>query len=179
MLTGTFRKVLTIALSAVLTALFSISASAQVEQCPYIENPAHRDPISPQVKERMIELCIEDNKRDFERLVKRTEQLAQLTDEIRTSFEENKQLSKADREKLSEAKALLDKIRGELRADDDDDEEENPRPESVVDAIEKLSESSARLLDEIKKTTRHTISAVAIQSSNTVLKLVKWLQFSN
>lgn len=169
--------------SAVIFAVFvgflALPVSAQIEQCPYIENPAHREPISPQVKERMIELCIEDNKKDFERLLERSEQLARLTSEIKVSFGENNQLSKADREKLEEAEKLLDNIRDELRADDDDDDEDRKRPESVIEAVEMLSENAAQLVDEIKKTTRHTISAVAIQSSNTVLKLVKWLRIRN
>lgn len=173
-------KLIKSSLPALLIALCVSAAAAQTERCPYIENPAHREPLSPQVKERMIELCIQDTKKDFEELVARTEQLAKLTDEIRTSFEEKKQLSSGDREKLAEAEKLLDKIRDELRADDDgDDDEKRKKPESVIEAIEMLSDSTAKLVDEIKKTTRHSISAVAIQSSNTVLKLVKWLRFTN
>ncbi|MCO6510790.1 MAG: hypothetical protein J5I65_08350 [Aridibacter famidurans] len=167
------------ALPALFIALFTSVAFAQIERCPYIENPAHREPLSPHVKERMIELCIRDTKKDFEELVARTEQLAKLTDEITASFKENKELSGEDREKLAEAEKLLDKIRDELRADDDGDDDDKKEPTSVVEAIEMLSKNTARLVGEIKKTTRHSISAVAVQSSNTVLKLVKWLRFTN
>lgn len=172
-------KTITLTLPALLVALFASIAVAQTERCPYIENPAHREPLSPHVKERMIELCIQDTKKDFEELVARTEELAKLTDQIKASFEEKKGLSSGDREKLAEAEKLLDKIRDELRADDDGDEDEKKKPKSVVEAIEMLSESTSKLVGEIKKTTRHSISAVAIQSSNTVLKLVKWLRFTN
>lgn len=130
------------------------------------------------MKERMIELCIEDTKKDFEEMLERTERVAELTSEIRLSFAENNELSKDDREKLGEVEELLSKIRKELRADDDDDEKEK-RPLSVIEAIDLLQENTTKLVDEIKKTTRHTISAVAIQSSGTVMKLVKWLRFSN
>ncbi|HUF05085.1 MAG TPA: hypothetical protein VMM38_13040 [Aridibacter sp.] len=171
-------KLIKLTLPLLLGILVS-AAPAQTERCPYIDNPAHRETLSPHVKERMIELCIRDTKKDFERLVARTEQLAKLTDEIKASFEEKKELSSGDREKLAEAEKLLDKIRNELRADNDGDDDEKKKPNSVVEAIEMLSTNTAKLVGEIKKTTRHSISAVAIQSSNTVLKLVKWLRFTN
>ena len=158
----------------------AVTVPAQVENCPYVQNPPFRRPLSPHIKQRMIELCIEDNKKDFEKMMRRTEKLARLTKEIETSFEENKRLSRSDKKKLKEAEKLLDKIRDELRADDDDDDaERRRRPRDVVEAVEMLSENTAKLVDELKKTTRHTISAVAIQSSGTVLKLVKWLRFRN
>lgn len=160
--------------------LFSaVAGFGQTEQCPYIENPAHREPLSPQLKERMIELCIEDNKKDFERLLERTNELAKLTAEIRESFEKNKKLSKDDKKKLEEAENLVDKIRGELKADYDKDEERKERPKSVAEAIDELSDNTAMLVKEIHKNTRHTISVLAIQSSNKVLAIVKWLRFSN
>lgn len=161
----------------ILTAAFP--AAAQIERCPYIENPAHREPLSKQVKERMIELCIEDTKKDFEAMLERTERVAKLTDEIRASYAENRELSKDDRSKLIEVEELLSKIRKEMHADDDNDDEKEKRPKSVLEAIDLLQQNTLKLVDEIKKTTRHSISAVAIESSNTVMKLIKWLRFSN
>lgn len=156
---------------------FAATTLAQVERCPYIVNPAHREPISDHLKERMIELCIADNKREFEKLLERTEELAKLTDEIEASFNENNALSKEDREKLDEAEDLVSKIRKELKADDDDYDQKK-KPSNVVEAINLLKENTTRLVDEIKKTSRHSISVVAIQSSTAVLKLVKWLRFN-
>ena len=165
-----------IAVAAAVILAIPAVAFAQIEECPYIENPAHREPLSKQMKERMIELCIEEKKKDFDRMVERTEELAKISNEIEESFVEHNALSKEDREKLDKAEELLSKIRKELRADDDDDDKDKPK--SVSDAVKQLQETTAELLEEIKKTTRHTISAVAIQSSNTVLRLVKFLRFN-
>lgn len=167
-------------LTPMAAVIFALAASsmAQIERCPYIVNPAHREPISDHLKERMIELCIADNKREFEKLLERTEELARLTDEIETSFNENNSLSDKDRKKLDEAEDLVSKIRKELKADDDDNEDQKKKPRNVVEAIILLKENTTRLVDEIKKTSRHSISVVAIQSSTTVLKLVKWLRFN-
>lgn len=173
------KSVLSVTASfGLLLVVFAASVSGQTERCPYIENPAHREPLSKQMKERMIELCIQDTKKDFDEMVERTERVAKLTNEIKLSFAENNELSKDDREKLGEVEDLLSKIRKEMRADDEEDDKEK-RPKSVVEAINLLQENTTKLVGEIKKTTRHTISAVAIQSSGTVMKLVKWLRFSN
>ncbi len=149
---------------------------SQIERCPYIENPAHREPLSKQMKERMVELCIEETKKDFDRMLERTEELAKLTDEIEESFKGTNRLTKEDREKLEKAEDLLEKIRKELNADDDDDDDKD-KPKDAVEAVQLLQETTYKLLDEIKKTSRYSISAVAIQSSNTVMRLVKFLRF--
>jgi ATP-dependent Lon protease len=169
-------RLVRIILIAAFVAALPICVYSQIEQCPYIDNPAHREPLSKQMKERMIELCIEENKKDFDRMVERTEELAKLSKEIEESVAANRKLRKDDREKLDKAENLLSKIRKELHADDDDEGDED-KPKDVLEAVKLFQENSLKLLDEIKKTTRHSISAVAIQSSNTVLRIVKFLRF--
>ena len=61
--------------------------------------------------------------------------------------------------------------------DESDDDDDKDKPSSMSEAIQALQKNTTALLDEIKKTTRHSISAAAIQSSNTVLKIVKFLRF--
>ena len=58
------RSILSCLAVAAVFLLFPALSNAQIERCPYIENPAHREPLSKQVKERMIELCIEDTKKN-------------------------------------------------------------------------------------------------------------------
>lgn len=160
----------------------AVTASAQVdEQCPHIEpllaRQERRGVSLASIREQLIKLCIKENKEQFEKLVERTEEIARLSDEIGTSYQESNQLSTEDNEKLERVDYLLKKVRSELRADDDDDDEE--LPSSPVDAISMLQQSASSLLAEIKKTTRHSVSLVAIRSSNTVKKIVKFLRFGN
>ena len=81
------------------------------------------------------------------------------------------------RRKLKEVQKLVKKVRSELRASGDDDEKD--LPEDVVEALQLLHKSASDLMSEIKKTTRHSVSLVAIKSSNTVMKIVKFLRFGN
>ena len=78
------------------------------------------------------------------------------------------------------------KIRKELGAEGDDQPvvkdpaapaEGEPKPSNMEEAFNYLKSSTVKLVDELKKTTRFSVSVVAIQSSNTVLKLVRFLRF--
>ena len=134
------------------------------------------------VKEFLAKQRTEKDKKDYEELLERGEQLAAISDQLETEFLRNNQLSSADQAKLQSLEKLVSKIRKELGADDDDPEDEDEEvlarrePSSIREAFTNLKEVTGNLLDELKKSTRFTISAVAIQSSNSVLKLVRFLR---
>jgi len=156
--------------------------NAQIdEQCPHIApllaHQERRQRRTGNVREQLIKLCIKENKKDFEKLVARTEEIAKLTEEIRSSFDEHQALSDTDLEKLERVQGLVKKVRKDLRASKDDEEDE--LPESADVAVVELDKSASSLLAEIKKTTRHTVSLLAIKSSNMVMKFVKFLRFGN
>ena len=155
--------------SVFLIALMAICTNAQTGR------NGRGEPLSKMMREKLVEMQIEEQKKDFDKLVERSELVAKLSKEIETSFSENKKLTDKDRKKLEQVDSLLKKIRRELRASKANTNEKIPN--SVVLAIEHLKENTSKLFEEVKKTTRHSISAVAIQSSNTVLKLVKFLRF--
>lgn len=177
-------KALSFTILLVLTVFLSLPAAvdAQIdEQCPHIEPLLRRKDrfeTAATVREQLIKLCIKENKKEFERLVERTEEIAKLTDELKTSYDENQSLTSKDKEKLERVQDLVKKVRSELRASSDKDDKKD-LPKTVVDALNELQESASNLLVEIKKTTRHSVSLVAIKSSNTVMKIVKFLRFGN
>jgi hypothetical protein len=47
----------------------------------------------------------------------------------------------------------------------------------MVNAFKVLQSNTVQLFDEIKKSTRYSVSVVAIQTSNMLLKLVKFIRF--
>ena len=80
---------------------------------------------------------------------------------------------------------MVTKIRKELGAEDDDASakdpaaptvEAEPKPSNTEEAFSYLKSTTIKLVDELKKTTRFSVSVVAIQSSNTILKLVRFLR---
>ena len=87
----------------VLIALMALpsAVSAQIDQqCPHIApllaQQERQQRSRGNIREQLVKLCIKENKKDFEKLVERTEQIAKLTDEIKTSFDETQSLSAED-----------------------------------------------------------------------------------
>lgn len=161
-----------------LISMFSICIDAQVNNCSNIGIIRGED-YPEQIREKLTELCIKEAKEDFQQLLDRGEEIATLTDELEISFAKNNGFTSVDREKIERVENLLKKIRKDLQADDDDDDEKESKPQSLIEAVHTLKEKTSDLFEELKKTSRYSISAVAIQSSNTILKLVRFIKKVN
>src|SRR5687767_13069356 len=123
------------------------------------------------------------DKKDHEQMLARGEQALKLATQLEASFAQNHDLSREDRARLESLEETVRKIREELGGDDDDSADVEPagtveesKPSTIEEAFKYLQSTTVKLVDELKKTTRFSISAIAIQSSNSVLKLVKFLR---
>ena len=128
------------------------------------------------LKENIQKGRIEEEKKEYEEMLKRGEEAAKLSEELTKSFEQNQTLSAEDQKKLLRLEKLVKKIRDDLGGEDDKEADMN-RPSSLDNALKAVQENASNLLMALKKTTRLTISAIAIESSNTVLKLVRFIRF--
>ena len=141
----------------------------------------NKDDLPKSFKEMLSKQRVERERKDHEELLKRGDEAVELTVELEQAFQQNNGLSQREQQKLEALEKVVTKIRKELGGDDDDESEDalliqERRPSSVNEAFGFLKESTLQLVDELKRTTRFTISAVAIQSSNTVLKIVQFLR---
>ena len=119
------------------------------------------------------------DKKDHQELLKRGEQAAALSEQLENAFEQKNELSLQDRQKLDSLEKIVTKIRRELGGDDDGEEavyEGDKKPSTAREAFNILKTTTVKLFDELKKTTRFSISVIAIQNSNSVLRLVKFLR---
>ena len=133
-------------------------------------------------KETLDKMRIEKEKKDFKEMIDRGDEALKLSEELEHSFEQNGKLSESDLARLEKVEKLVKKIRDELGGRDDNDQEGDDKdvvPHSLADAVGTLRSSAVTLFDELKKTSRFTISAAAINSSNTVLKLTRFLRFGH
>ena len=136
------------------------------------------------LKEMLAKQKAERDKKDHEELLERGDEALKLAKQLENSFAEHRGLSQQDKARLESLEKIVGKIRKELGGADDGDSTDassldttdDPRPSTVEEAFKYLGSTTVKLVDELKKTTRFSISAVAIQSSNTVLKLVRFLR---
>ena len=161
------------------TAVIFLGTAVSAQIDPF-NRDRQREEDAKIVKEMLAKMQSEREKKEHEELLKRADSALELSDELEKTFEQGHQLSADDR-RLVELEKVVKKIRDDLGGDDDEEEEKaaKERPKDVKDAFLALRRSTLQLVDEVKKTTRYSISVAAIRSSNNVLKLLRFLRFRN
>lgn len=143
-------------------------------------DPARQD-LPDGLKETLAKERIKSEEKEYQELVQRGEEAAKLGEELNKSLATSQKFTAEDVKKLDRLEKIVKKIREELGAKDEDadqDEKKSERPSSFQSAVINIKEDTANLLSEIKKIGRHSISVVAIESSNALLKLVRFLRFN-
>jgi hypothetical protein len=132
-------------------------------------------------KEMLAKQRAEREKKEHEEMLERGEEALRIAKQLETAFDQNKGFSSQDKERLESLEKVVTKIRKELGGDDDDEPGamkpvDEPKPSTMEEAFRFLQSTTVKLVDELKKTTRFSISVIAIQSSNNVLKLIRFLR---
>jgi len=135
------------------------------------------------LREMQKKLQIAEEKKEYDEMLDRAQQAAKISQDLEQSLNGRPALSRSDIEKLENLEKLVKKVRNELGGDNDDDQnaedaDDDPSPRTPADAVKALQSLTSKMLDELKKTTRFGVSVAAIQSSNAVLKVVRFLKFS-
>lgn len=127
--------------------------------------------------ETLEKMRIEREKKEHREMLERGEQALQLSEQLEKSFSQSGKLTKQNYDQIASIEKLTKKIRSGLGGDDDD--EKAGRPEiSEADAVKSLRERVVNLYDELKKTTRFSISATAIEGTNAVLKIARFFRLT-
>jgi len=133
-----------------------------------------KEDLPKNIKESLAKSRIEREKKDYDELLKRGEEALKLGEELEKSFAQNNRFSSDDQKKLDRLEKLVKKIRKELGGDE---MEEQENPSTNQNAVKLLQSKSATLFTELKKASRHSISVLAIESSNSLIKAVRFLRF--
>lgn len=177
-----FIKFLAILIFA-LTGAIAVVAQSADNQGSIFTKP-NDDDRPKSLKETLEKMRIEQEKKDYKEMLDRGDEALKLTEEIEKIVEKNGKLTEREMAKVASVEKLVKKIRSELGgADDDGNNDDQPQAAKAkltpVEGVKSLKNSTLSLLDELKKTSRFTISAAAIQSTNTVLRLTKLLRITN
>jgi len=128
--------------------------------------------------ELRMKQCIKQQQKEYRDLLDNGEEAVKLSSELEKAIEKTQNLETGDQKKLDRLEKLFKKIRGSLGGEEDEPAAEEEKPLSLQAAVKRLSEKASGLLDELKKSTRYSISVVAIQSSNMIIRLVRYIRFS-
>ena len=172
-------------ISIIVVVLSAVAISAQTASNDPWPFPDRRKPDDDSrfVKEMLAKQQSTREKREYESLVERGEAALKLSKELQESFEKNNHLSAVERKKLDEFEKLVSKIRHDLGGNDDDEiqlEAKNENsPKDVREGFLFLKRSTEQLVSEIKRSTRFSVSVLAIESSNTLVFLARFLKFGS
>ena len=168
-----------------LTLVCSGAAFAQFENGPpfFPDRNNRRLDDDNKIKEMLSKQQVAHDKKEYEELLERGEEALRISDQLEKSFASSNQLTANDKRKLESLEKLITKIRNSLGGDDDKDEE-NPKfqenkTSTIKEAFGYLQATTGKLMDELKKTSRFSISAVAIQTSNTLIRLARVLRLKS
>lgn len=132
------------------------------------------------LREVMEKMRIEKEKKDFAEMIKRGKDALALSESLQRSVDARTTFDRKDIETVESVEKLVKKVRSDLGGGDDSDRDDVKSPEkepsSFASGCRSLLSASQKLVEELKKTSRFTISAAAIQSSNAVLRLTRWLK---
>ncbi len=169
----------------------STGTSAQSDASTSSGRTPAKETLPKNIQETLDKHKIEQAKKDHDEMIERGEEALKLSEELEKSVENNNKLSSQDQAKLVRLEKITKKIRKELGGDDDDEAviEETKESSGEVPAIEekmsplssaikRLQTTATKLLNELKKTSRFSVSVIAIQSSNSLLKILKFIKVS-
>lgn len=134
------------------------------------------DPLSRSPLEDMrIKLRLKAEEKEFKDNLERAQDAETISNELIKSFETNNALSAQDKKKLERMEKLVKRIRN-ASGGDDDDVNVIIQSTAVKDILKSISEQTAKLNTEFKKTTRNVVSAAVIENANMILDLIRTLR---
>jgi hypothetical protein len=174
-------------------ALFTLALLVIVAPCLYAQDAAdsrysttrRKEDLPKNLREMLTRQRIEEEKKEHNELLKRGEEALVISGQLEESFAQHQQLSARDKERLDYLATLVKKIRKGIGGEDDDEPEYDSKnknfavedkPSNLETAFKALQSTTVKLVDELKKTTRFSISAIAVQSSNAVLRIVRFIR---
>lgn len=128
------------------------------------------------IMENLAKMRINAARKEFDELVERVKETATISEELNKSYETTQNLNAADTKKIERLEKLVKKIRSQIGAEDAEEISYTESNLNVGSVIKNIKDDAQQLLTEIKKTGRFTVSVVAIESSNSMLKFVRFIK---
>jgi hypothetical protein len=119
-------------------------------------------------------------KKQHEEMLKRGDEALELVDRLQSSLDKNEAFTTRDAKDLESIEKLVNRIRKDLGAGsldrEDDEQTQKARSAGPREAFGYLKRSVYTLVSELNKTSRFSISAAAIQTSDGIIKIARFLR---
>lgn len=183
--TCTFPRYRYFAIAFAVVAIFAFpefAAGQQTDPDRFLPptNDTRKNDMPKSMQDMLAKQQAEKLKKNHEEMLKRGDEALKLSADLEKSFEAKSAFAPTDVEKLQALEKVVSRIRKDLGGDSDEDKEDDTEtqqtPPNTRDAVTFLRSTTVKLVDELKKTSRFTISAIAIQSTNNVIRLARFLR---
>lgn len=131
------------------------------------------------VRETREKMRISQEEKEYNEMMERAAEALRLSERVARSFDVNGRLSDTDLANIESFEKNVKKIRSELGGDDDEKKVDDVLGEkklTVADAVGALKDTTATLFAELKKTSRFSVSAASIETSNAAIKIARFLR---
>jgi hypothetical protein len=144
-----------------------------------IGRPSDDDNERPRsIRESLERMRIERDKKEYNQMIARGEEVLKLSEQVEKAFQQAGQLSPMDYARIANIEKLAKRIREDLGGDDDGEDEDQRKGLSPADAVKSLRAMTVSLFEQLKRTSRFSISATAIESTNALLKITRFLRIT-
>ncbi len=167
---------------AVSTANAQPPVSGEINPPPFPSRGTSQNDDRPKsIREQLSKSRIERERKEHEELLGRGEEALILSERLEYSLEKNNKFTAKDLRDLQALEKVVSRIRRDLGGDSDKQsmvelEKEVGSNSGVKDAFKFLRTSTVNLVSELKKSSRFTVSAAAIQSSNMIISVARFLR---
>ncbi|QQS33175.1 MAG: hypothetical protein IPM50_00925 [Acidobacteriota bacterium] len=146
------------------------------------EGPTPSDSRPKSIQENLEKFRIERENKEFREMIRRGEESLKTADDMAARLSKTNSLTDRDKKDLAQLEKNLKRIRSDLGGSDDkldNAESDVLQSRNTGDLIKKLRDRTSDLLDELKRSTRFTISAGAIETANAALRVLRFMRLTN
>lgn len=159
-----------VALLVGILILLGQAICAQVGNTGFPDERRQKEEFPLSIREMLEKKRIEEEKKEYNELLQRSKEVAELGEALFNAYEKQKTLTSEEIKKLERLEKLLKKIRDELGGESD--ENENQQVKSLDEAFKFIKENTKELSSIVEKSTRFAVSATAIEVSNALLETI-------
>lgn len=174
------RRIIDLSIIVLLFPTVVLCQNTGSDQSVIPGSPASQNETRPKtIEENLEKLRIERENKEFREMLRRGEEALKVADDLAERVSRGTNGLQSFRKELALIEKNLKKIRSDLGGNDDKGQSENGDSSlngPVSELMKRLRDDTAELLKQLRQITRFTISAAAIETVNSALRLLRQIR---